>query len=286
MALHHSGRWFTCGAIIQAMTVSKNSVSRASRGRFFRLVAYSPHMYHLAHQRQCLQAVFAVRFAAGGCDFLNPGRRSPYCRPCLSAISTQAHRRDRACFQRRTGAPGRTPQPPGVGQIQPQLETLYLLGVAADQFIGLGGFFQTTSFSGSPRRYGRMPSNSPVLWRCTVALYRRRAARPAAKGGGCSSGAGYTSTWRLGATRSRPESAQRKARFGGQCGHAVQPALWGLKGHLHPALPCGGNISPAPVLTAQHGQADAITRAAPLAQRLTPIVTLPPQNEAPVLLYS
>ena len=62
MELHQTGKLLTCGAISQAMTVSRNSVSRASRGRFLRVAS----MVMGSGQCQGLQAVALMHFAAAG----------------------------------------------------------------------------------------------------------------------------------------------------------------------------------------------------------------------------
>ncbi len=153
-----------------------------------------------------------------------------------------------------------------MGQVQPQFQALQRFAVAADQFIGLGGFLPDHLFEWIATPVGA----HTVVFAAAQVARTHGAARylrlPRRQGRRVGLGLGVDEYARRRAPDGPdPERAQRKARFCRQRGQRLAPAPGGREGHLHARAALRRHIGQAPVFGTQHGQPDAMAHAAPCA---------------------
>jgi len=150
----------------------------------------------------------------------------------------------------------------GAGVVQPQRLALQLLGVAADQFLGLGELLPDDQ----PRRVAPLVGAHAVEFAAGARAGRHAAAgaRLARRQRRC--------LWlgrrvdqhprRWAPHRPDAEVAQRKAGLGRQHRHPVQAAPRRLEADLHRRLALRWHVGPGPVRALQQGHADGMARRA------------------------
>jgi hypothetical protein len=216
-AVHHSGRLATCGITTQAITASRNSVSRPSRGRALSFWRGFQHSARASRQRRLCASPLRA-------DLL-PRQAQAIVHAQLARPAAPRRTGATACARYRGGRPAQSPA------TAPAAAPAGCRGSPARPSHGPGC---ARPASTPPASAGRR-AVGPHALKFARGLGARGAApplrgSPGGRGGGCASGAGYTSTWAAGRhtvhTRKVPSGKRVSAVSGGR---RCRPAVRGVK---------------------------------------------------------